>query len=75
VEEEMQILKEVDKPGSDVESYVIKLDKILLQKIEMMTTLRKQTLDFYKNIKTEEALASLFHEMQEQYDEDDFQPG
>ena len=61
----MSILKEVDKPGSDVESYVVKLDKILLQKIEMMTGLRKQLLDFYKNIKTEEALASLFHEMQE----------
>lgn len=29
-----------------------------------MTGLRKQLLDFYKNIKTEEALASLFHEMQ-----------
>ena len=40
-----------------------------------MSTLRKQLLDFYKNIKTEEALASLFHEMQEQYDDDDLQPG
>ena len=30
VEDEMQILKEVDKPGSDVENYVVKLDKILL---------------------------------------------
>ena len=37
----MQILKEVDKPGSDVENYVVKLDKILLQKIEMMTGLRQ----------------------------------
>ena len=54
VEEEMSILKEVDKPGSDVEAYVVKLDKILLQKIEMMTGLRKTLLDFYRNIKTEE---------------------
>lgn len=66
----MAILKEVDKPGSDVENYVVKLDKILLQKIEMMTSLREQLLNFYKNIKTEEALASLFHEMQEAGDDD-----
>lgn len=50
----MIILKEVDKPGSDVESYIEKLDKILLKKINMMTELRLQVLDFYKNIKTEE---------------------
>jgi hypothetical protein len=36
----MIILKEVDKPGSDVESYIEKLDKILLKKIDMMTELR-----------------------------------
>lgn len=30
VEDEMDILKQVDKPGSDVESYVKKLDKILI---------------------------------------------
>lgn len=40
MEEEMNILKEVDKPGSDVESYIEKLDKILLKKIDMMTELR-----------------------------------
>ena len=71
VEEEMAILKEVDKPGSDVEAYVEKLDKVLIRKIEMMTELRKQVLDFYKNIKTEEQMASLFHEMQGQGDDDD----
>ena len=54
VEEEMLILKEVDKPGSDVENYVEKLDKVLIRKIDMMMDLRKQLLDFYKNIKTEE---------------------
>lgn len=60
----MSILKEVDKPGSDVESYVEKLDKVLIKKIDMMNDLRKQLLDFYKNIKTEEQMAKLFHEMQ-----------
>lgn len=60
----MSILKEVDKPGSDVENYVEKLDKVLVKKIDMMNDLRKQLLDFYKNIKTEEQMAKLFHEMQ-----------
>jgi hypothetical protein len=36
----MSILKEVDKPGSDVQTYVENLDKILVNKIEMMTKLR-----------------------------------
>jgi kinesin family protein 2/24 len=49
----MAILKEVDKPGSDVENYVEKLDQILIGKIEKMEELRKNVLDFYKNIKTE----------------------
>lgn len=72
VEEEMQILKEVDKPGSDVELYVEKLDKVLIRKIDMMMDLRKQLLDFYKNIKTEEQMAKLFHGMQGE-DEDDIE--
>lgn len=56
----MAILKNVDKPGSDVESYVEHLDKILVRKIEMMVDLRRHVLDFYKNIKTEEILAKLY---------------
>ena len=64
----MSILKEVDKPGSDVQTYVENLDKILVNKIEMMTTLRKQLLDFYKNIKTEEQMLKLFHELQAEMD-------
>ena len=50
----MAILKDVDKPGSDVENYVEKLDQLLVKKIEMMVELRRNVLDFYKNIKTEE---------------------
>lgn len=56
----MAILKNVDKPGSDVENYVEQLDKILVRKIEMMVDLRRHVLDFYKNIKTEEILAKLY---------------
>jgi len=36
VEKEMALLKEVDKPGSDVEQYVEKLDEILVLKIAKM---------------------------------------
>ena len=68
VEEEMTILKDVDKPGSDVENYVEKLDKILERKIEMMTDLRRKVLDFYKSIKTEEQLAKLYQQLQEEQD-------
>ena len=37
----MNILKEVDKPGSDVESYIEKLDKILLKKIIILCKIIK----------------------------------
>jgi kinesin family protein 2/24 len=56
----MAILKEVDKPGSDVEKYIEKLDTILLQKINKMEEMRGQVLTFYKNIKTEQQLNKLF---------------
>lgn len=56
----MSLLKEVDKPGSDVEVYVEKLDKILTMKINKMNELRQNVLDFYKNIKTEQILNQLF---------------
>lgn len=36
VKQEMVLLNEVDKPGSDVEEYVNNLDAILLQKMEMI---------------------------------------
>jgi len=49
----MAILKDVDKPGSDVVKYIEKLDTIILQKISKMEALRNQVVDFYKNIKTE----------------------
>ena len=45
----------------------------------MMQGLRKQLLDFYKNIKTEEQMATLFHEMQGEAGSDsgrdEFRPG
>jgi len=60
----MALLKEVDKPGSDVEQYVENLDKIMVMKIQKMTELRQNVLDFYKNIKTEQILNQLFQQNQ-----------
>jgi kinesin family protein 2/24 len=41
VKQEMSLLNDVDKPGSDVESYVRSLDKVLISKIEMIFEMRK----------------------------------
>ena len=40
VKDEMQLLNEVDKPGSDVEEYAKNLDKVLLDKIKIISGLR-----------------------------------
>ena len=40
VKDEMQLLNEVDKPGSDVEDYAKRLDNVLLSKIKIITGLR-----------------------------------
>jgi|LauGreDrversion4_2_1035121.scaffolds.fasta_scaffold198317_4 kinesin family protein 2/24 len=60
VKQEMSLLNEVDKPGSDVESYVASLDKLLTQKIQMITGMRKQLIDFHTHLKTEEAMSKLY---------------
>ena len=44
VKDEMQLLNEVDKPGSDVEEYAKNLDKVLLDKIKIISGLRDQLL-------------------------------
>lgn len=41
VKDEMTLLNIVDKPGSDIESYVEDLDKVLLKKIAIITKLRE----------------------------------
>ena len=60
VKSEMQLLNEVDKPGSDVESYVNELDQILVNKIKMIEDMRNQLVEFHKNLKTEESMAKLY---------------
>ena len=60
VKEEMKILNEVDKPGSDVDTYVEQLDKMLLDKIHVIVDMRNQLLDFRKHLKTEECMSKLY---------------
>ena len=66
VKQEMALLNEVDKPGSDVEQYVANLDKLLKQKISMITEMRKQLITFHTHLKTEEAMSKIYQEQQEQ---------
>lgn len=57
VKDEMSLINDVDKPGSDVQFYVKKLDNVLLQKIEIITKLREKVLNFHHHLKTEELMS------------------
>ena len=60
VKEEMQLLNEVDKPGSDVEVYVKGLDRVLLKKMQIISDVRERMLNFYSHLKTEEHMSKLY---------------
>lgn len=60
VKQEMMILNEVDKPGSDIEEYVSSLDAILRHKMELISVVRQRLVDFYTHIKMEEKLQKLY---------------
>jgi len=68
VKEEMTLLNEVDKPGSDVEVYARGLDKILLQKMQIISGLRGKLLNFFSHLKTEEHMSKLYERNQELVD-------
>lgn len=60
VKNEMTLLNEVDKPGSDVDEYIKTLDQMLIQKMEKIREMRKQLLAFHMHLKTEEVMAQLY---------------
>jgi len=62
VKEEMQLLHKVDKPGSDVDSYVVSLDKILAEKIESIYDLRHKLSVFQNHLLEEDALSKQFQQ-------------
>lgn len=60
VKQEMMLLHEVDKPGSDIEEYVSSLDAVLLHKMELISVVRQRLVDFYTHLKMEENLQNLY---------------
>lgn len=68
VKQEMTLLNDVDKPGSDVEAYVASLDKLLTQKIAMISDMRRQLITFHTHLKTEEAMSKLYQQQQQAQD-------
>lgn len=61
----MTLLNEVDKAGSDVERFVVDLDKILAKKMRMIAELRSKLSNFYVHLKTEEQMSLLYQEQQQ----------
>lgn len=68
VKQEMMLLHEVDKPGSDIEVYVSSLDAILLHKMELISVVRQRLVDFYTHLKMEENLQKLYQTKQSMVD-------
>ena len=54
----MHLLNEVDKPGSDIDNYVTSLDKLLVDKMNKISEIRKKLGNLYVKLKDEEILSS-----------------
>jgi len=66
VKEQEQLRYNVDLPGSDVEEYILSLDRILSEKLSEAEHLHRLIQDFHKHIKQEQALSQKFYSMQEE---------
>ena len=55
----MRLLQDVEKAGSDIDTYVSTLDEILLQKIHSIHSLRENLLVFKDHLKQEELLSKI----------------
>lgn len=53
-------------PGSDVENYLISLDKLLIQKQNDIFRLREEITQFHGHIKEEKDLSQKFYTLQEE---------
>jgi len=58
----MNLLNEVDKPGSDVEMYISQLDKILLANMDQITGLRSRLCNFRDLLTEENKLSHIFYQ-------------
>lgn len=68
VKKQMSLLHEVDKPGSNVDSYISSLDTMLLGNVNMIMGIRKQLKTFERHLKEEEFLSQKFYEQQQDQD-------
>ncbi|CAD8105692.1 unnamed protein product [Paramecium sonneborni] len=66
VKQEMMLLHNIDKPGSDVDEYVKGLDQILLTKMEEIQTLQFQLQTFRSHLSEEETLQKQFYQHRQQ---------
>lgn len=64
VKQEMQLLQELDKPDSDIESYATLLDSTLSNKVEAVNSLRKKLSSFRSHLRREKELSKKFFEQQ-----------
>jgi len=46
-------LDEVDKPGSDIDEYILSLDKILMEKLKSIKNLQNKISEFKSNLEEE----------------------
>jgi len=53
----MNLINEVDKPGSDIDIYVSKLDKVLEEKENRIKDLRNKLVKFSSMLKKEEMIS------------------
>jgi hypothetical protein len=56
----MGLINDVDRPGSDIENYVVSLDKLLADKVEKINSIRLRLNKFHVLLKDEEALSTKF---------------
>ena len=46
-------MEEVDKPGSDIDEYILSLEKILKEKLKSITNLQNKISEFKNNLEQE----------------------
>lgn len=68
VKQEMMLINEVDKPGSDIDNYVSSLDRLFQEKAEKIQNIRTRLLKFHRMLKEEEILAKKFTDYQNDLD-------
>ena len=61
---EKQLISEVDKPGSDIEEYTLRLESTLANKMEAIISLRKKLSVLRSHLEQEKELSKKFFEQQ-----------